>query len=24
LFDVEPSGQISGSFDDVRVTYVQP
>ena len=22
LFDVEPKGQISGSFDDVRVTYV--
>jgi hypothetical protein len=24
LFDVEPKGQVSGSFDDVRVTYVQP
>jgi serine/threonine-protein kinase len=24
LFDVEPNGQISGSFDDVRVTYDQP
>ncbi|MBP7687877.1 MAG: hypothetical protein KA765_08220, partial [Thermoflexales bacterium] len=21
LFDVEPQGSISGSFDDVRVTY---
>jgi hypothetical protein len=21
LFDVEPEGQVSGSFDDVRVTY---